>query len=98
MQDPRHDPTPRLTHRGWKARKYLLFRSREKNVLDFSSYRSGVESRTGAVALASRWLVGGFRFAASIRFGVTLFPVPAHRTGLADFPHPALGKDTRCFV
>jgi hypothetical protein len=24
MQDPRHDPTPRLTHRGWKARKYLL--------------------------------------------------------------------------
>jgi hypothetical protein len=21
---PRHDPTPRLTHRGWKARKYLL--------------------------------------------------------------------------
>jgi hypothetical protein len=25
------------THRGWKARKYLSFRSREKNVLDFSS-------------------------------------------------------------
>jgi hypothetical protein len=40
----------------------------------------------------------GFRFAASIRFGLALFPVPAHRTGQADFPHPALGKDTRCYV
>ena len=35
----------------------------------------------------------GFRFAASVRFGLALFPVPAHRTGQADFPHPALGKD-----
>jgi len=32
MQDPRHDPTPRLTQRGLKARKDLSFRSREKNV------------------------------------------------------------------
>ncbi len=36
-----------------------------------------------------------FRFVASVRFGLALFPVPAHRTGLADFPHPALGKDSR---
>jgi hypothetical protein len=41
MQDPQHDPTPRLTHGGWKARKYLPFRSREKNLLDFPSYRTG---------------------------------------------------------
>ena|ERR1035438_3799677 len=55
-----------------------------------------VESRTGAVAVVSRWLFGlGFRFAASIRFGLALFPVPAHRTGQAVFPHPALGKDSR---
>jgi hypothetical protein len=40
----------------------------------------------------------GFRRVASVRFGLVLFPVPAHRTGLADFPHPALGKDTRCYV
>jgi TolB-like protein len=40
----------------------------------------------------------GFRRATSVRFGLVLFPVPAHRTGLADFPHPALGKDTRCSV
>src|SRR5215472_18288018 len=35
-----------------------------------------------------------FRDVASVRFGIALFPVPAHRTGQADFPHPALGKDT----
>jgi len=35
-----------------------------------------------------------FRRATSVRFGLVLFPVPAHRTGQADFPHPALGKDT----
>jgi hypothetical protein len=40
----------------------------------------------------------GFRFVTSVRFGLVLFPVPAHRTGQADFPHPALGKDTRCYV
>src|SRR5262249_33673127 len=61
-----------------------------------SSADHTVESRTGPVALAARWQLDGF-FAspASIRFGLTLFPVPAHRTGLADFPHPALGKDSR---
>jgi hypothetical protein len=58
-----------------------------------------VESRTGAVTVVSRWLLGeAFASPASIRFGLALFPVPAHRTGLADFPHPALGKDSRCFV
>jgi hypothetical protein len=57
---------------------------------------SRVESRTGAVTVASRWLVGwAFASPASIRFGLALFPVPAHRTGQADFPHPALGKDAR---
>src|SRR5215468_4502012 len=42
------------------------------------------------------WL--GFRRATAVRFGLVLFPVPAHRTGQADFPHPALGKDSRCSV
>jgi len=56
--------------------------------------QSRVESRTGAVALASRWrLDEAFASPASVRFGLTLFPVPARRTGQADFPHPALGKD-----
>jgi len=45
-----------------------------------------VESRTGAVALASRWLLGwAFAALASIRFGLALFPVPAHRTGQASY-------------
>jgi hypothetical protein len=55
-----------------------------------------VESRTGAVTLASRWrLDSAFAAPASIRFGLALFPVPAHRTGQAELPHPALGKDAR---
>ncbi|PYX27361.1 MAG: hypothetical protein DMG77_19070 [Acidobacteria bacterium] len=46
------------------------------------------------MALASRWrLDGAFASPTSIRFDLALFPVPAHRTGQADFPHPALGKD-----
>jgi hypothetical protein len=31
-----------------------------------------------------------FRFAASVRFGLALFPVPAHRTGHAELPHQML--------
>src|SRR5207253_4244567 len=30
-----------------------------------------------------------------VRFDVVLFPLPAHRTGRADFPHPALGESSR---
>src|ERR1017187_3566302 len=57
---------------------------------------SEVESRTGAVTLASRWLLGAaFAAPASIRFDLAPFPVPAHRTGQAELPHPALGKDAR---
>jgi len=42
MQDPRHEPTPRLTHKGLESKgNTFSFQSREKNVLDFSSYRSG---------------------------------------------------------
>jgi hypothetical protein len=37
----------------------------------------------------------GFRLVTSVRFGLVLFPVPAHRTGRADFPHPALGESSR---
>ena len=53
-----------------------------------------VESRCGAVALV--------RFGCGRRLSwrrhpcdrtITPFPHPAHRTGRADFPHPALGQD-----
>jgi hypothetical protein len=45
------------------------------------------------VTVASRWQWRSFHHAASVRFDMVLFPLPAHRTGQADFPHPALGKD-----
>src|SRR5437660_407726 len=53
-----------------------------------------VESRCGAVAFRQN-----ISFAASFVWrclsgsAVTPFPHPAHRTGLADLPHPALGQD-----
>src|SRR6059036_33244 len=52
-----------------------------------------VESRTGAVALVFRWRITGLSpRVASVRFGVALFPVPAHRTEQARFAHSALGE------
>ncbi len=53
-----------------------------------------VENRrsNGSLPVDSRL---GFRLITSVRFGLVLFPVPAHRTGQADLPHPALGKDSR---
>jgi hypothetical protein len=59
-------------------------------------FREASRVENSAVTVVSRWLLGGASASpASIGFGLALFPVPAHRTGLADFPHPALGKDSR---
>ncbi len=51
-----------------------------------------VESRTGAPTLGS----GGYSVAFAPGLSpapVVTFPVPAHQTGRADFPHPAFGRD-----
>jgi hypothetical protein len=63
----------------------------------FNSHESRVENRRSDCSLPVD-IRRSFRRATSVRFGLVLFPVPAHRTGQADFPHPALGKDTRCSV
>src|SRR6266498_2117976 len=62
-----------------------------------SDQNGRVENRRSGFSLSVAFGLG-FRFAASIRFGLALFPVPAHRTGQAELPHPALGKDSRCYV
>ena len=62
-----------------------------------SDIGSRVENRRSGFSLPVACGLG-FRFAASIRFGLALFPVPARRTGQAELPHPALGKDTRYSV
>jgi transposase len=50
-----------------------------------------VENRRSGVSLpVALWL--SFRFAASVRLGLALFPVPAHQTGRAVFPHPAFSR------
>jgi hypothetical protein len=54
-----------------------------------------VENRRSGGSLPVAMVWRSFRIAASVRFGLALFPVPAHRTGQAVLPHPALGKDSR---
>ena len=54
--------------------------------------RRTVESRTGAPALGSGGLSGAFAPGLSPA-PVAAFPVPAHQTGRAGFPHPAFGRD-----
>ena len=57
--------------------------------------RESVESRCGAVALGSALSVAApFVWRCPSSRSITPFPHPAHRTGHADFPHPALGQDT----
>src|SRR5260370_4446166 len=52
-----------------------------------------VESRCGAVAVGRTYLFPPLSSGGALS-GSTLtpFPHPAHRTGRADFPHPALGQ------
>src|SRR5215471_7833246 len=59
------------------------------------SILSGVENRRSSGSLPVAFVSAAFAERASIRFGIALFPVPAHRSGQADFPHPALGESSR---
>ena len=53
-----------------------------------------VESRCGAVAVGlSIAVAASFVWRCPMSQTVAPFPHPAHRTGHADFPHPALGQD-----
>ncbi len=49
--------------------------------LDLPEPEETEASFEGNARLKARWLGP---------FGIAPFPLPAHRTGLADFPHPAL--------
>jgi hypothetical protein len=77
--------------------KMMLTGDSAQNPRSMGAMASRVENRRSNCSLPVVNRLG-FRFVASIRLGLVLFPVPAHRTGQADFPHPALGKDTRCSV
>jgi len=84
-----------ITRRGIKAEK--PYRVAAENVAFLFLIASRVENRRSDCSLPVD-IRRSFRRATAVRFGLVLFPVPAHRTGQADFPHPALGKDTRCSV
>src|SRR6266849_2586365 len=53
---------------------------------------SGVENRRSSGSLPVAFVSAAFAERASIRFGMALFPVLAHRTGQAHLAHPALGE------
>jgi len=52
-----------------------------------------LESRCGAVAVGRTYLFPPFVWRCLSGSTVTPFPHPAHRTGHADLPRPALGQD-----
>src|ERR1700750_2595623 len=53
-----------------------------------------VESRWGAVAVGRTYLLAApFVWRCLTGSAMAPFPHPAHRTGQADLPHPALGQD-----
>src|ERR1019366_4488983 len=83
--------------RGHRVSRKSTYRGDWSRLLVMSVIASRVENRRSNVSLPVDTR-RGFRRATAVRFGVVLFPVPAHRTGQADFPHPALGKDTRSSV
>src|SRR5215471_9351106 len=81
------ESTPR-----WQRRRFVF--PRTAVCRGGSEPLMSVESECGAVALGRPYLLpplssGG----ASLGRPWLPFPHPAHRTGHADFPHPALGQD-----
>src|SRR6266704_378157 len=65
--------------------------SNGENYFD-SRLMSGVENRRSSGSLPVAFVSAAFAERASIRFGMALFPVLAHRTGQAHLAHPALGE------
>ena len=53
---------------------------------------SRVESRRSSGSLPVAFVSAAFAERTSVRFGMALVPVPAHRTGQAHLAHPALGE------
>jgi hypothetical protein len=56
---------------------------------------SRVENRRSSGSLPVAFVCSAFAGRASVRLGMALFPVPAHRTGQAHLAHPALGESSR---
>ena len=74
---------------GWNVRRVGLAPTGKRRLLT-----AHVESRCGAVALGRACLFAApFVWRCLSGSTVAPFPHPAHRTGRADFPHPALGQD-----
>jgi hypothetical protein len=75
--------------RGKNTRHKLSGLFRQAVFGRLAGYEGRVEDGRGSVSLpVGLWTP--FRAPPSVRLGIAPFPIPAHRTGRADFPHPAL--------
>src|SRR6201987_1992236 len=67
---------------------------RPDNICSMRVFRILVESRCGAVVVGRTYLLSAsFVWRCLSGSAMAPFPHPAHRTGQADLPHPALGQD-----
>ena len=75
-----------------KSRRQTAAQDNTRRQLKLTCKTDRVESRTGAPASGSGG--GSVAFAPGLSPApMAAFPVPAHQTGRADFPHPAFGRD-----
>jgi Transposase DDE domain group 1 len=80
--------------RGKNTRHELGALFRQSVFGRLAGYEGRVEDgRGGGSSPVGSWRP--FRAAPAVRLGLAPFPVPAHRTGRADLPHPALPCDFR---
>ena len=63
---------------------------------DAHLFTAHVESSGGAVRLGKPCVLPALSVAGARVSSRTPFPPPAHRTGRADLPHPALGQEVSC--
>ncbi len=87
-------PEPDITHRPELQQFSRQAQRSRMAVVSKFEFPLSVESRCGAVAVGRAYLFSApFVWRCLTGSTVAPFPHPAHRTGHADFPHPALGQD-----
>src|SRR6266403_363658 len=77
---------------GWRVQRSVIRKASPALASGQHLSLSGVENRRSSGSLPVAFVSAAFAERASGRFGIALFPVPAHRTGQAHLAHPALGE------
>src|SRR5258705_12051551 len=94
MIEPRSSYIMALFCRANRAEQCRLSGADRPTYAQCEFFAFWVESRCGAVAVGRTYLLSAsFVWRCLSGSTMTPFPHPAHRTGHADLPHPALGQD-----